>query len=93
MSERFTVIVDVECSPDGALLVTARPADPAQALRVQPSRLAITLWTDGDDLIRAAVQHRRSRTLAYVQANRALRELAERLRLELAAVTPLEPAT
>jgi hypothetical protein len=92
MSERFTVIVDVECGPNGALLLTARPADPAHAIRVLPSHLAITLWTDGDDVIRAAVQHRRSHTLAYLQANRALRELAEHLRLELAPVSPVELA-
>jgi len=83
MGERFTVIVNVECAPDGALQLTARPADPAQAIHVRPSHLTITIWSDGDDVVRAAVQHRRSRTLAYVQANRALREIAERLRLEL----------
>lgn len=90
MSERFTVVVDVECGPDGALLLTARPADPALALRVAPSHLTVTLWSDGDDAVRAAVHHRRSRTLAYLHANRALRELAERLRLELAPAAPVE---
>jgi hypothetical protein len=84
MSDRFTVIVDVECAADGKLLLSARPADPALAIRVQPSVIAITVWTDGDDVVRAAVQHRRSRTLAYIQGNRALRELLARLELELA---------
>ena len=91
MSERFTVIVDVECASNGSLRLIVRPADPSRALRVRSSHLALMIWTDGEDLVRIAVQHRRSRTLAYVQGNRALRELAEKLRLELAPATEAVP--
>lgn len=91
MSERFTLVVEIECGPNGSLQLTVRPADPARAIRVRPAQLAVTIWTDGEDLVRAAVQHRRSRTLAYVQGNRALRELAEKLRLELAPVVEALP--
>ncbi|MBV8370673.1 MAG: hypothetical protein JO036_17310 [Candidatus Eremiobacteraeota bacterium] len=83
MSERFTVIVEVECASNGSLRFVMRPVDPSRAIRVRPSHLAVTVWTDGEDLVRLAIQHRRSRTLAYVQGNRALRELAEKLRFEL----------
>jgi hypothetical protein len=86
MSERFTVIVEVECAPNGSLQFSLRPADPSVAIRVHPSHLAVTIWADGEDLVRVAIHHRRSRTLAYVQGNRALRELCEKLRLELAPV-------
>jgi hypothetical protein len=91
MSERFTVIVDIESLPDGAMTLAVRPADPAQSLHVQrPARLTLTIWSEGDDLIRLSVQHRRSRTVAYVQGNRALRELCENARLELhAAAEPI----
>jgi hypothetical protein len=91
MSERFTVIVEVECAPNGSLSFSLRPADPTRASRMLPSHLAVTIWADGDDLIRVAIQHRRSRTLAYVQGNRALRELCERLRLELAPMAEAAP--
>jgi hypothetical protein len=84
MSERFTVIVDVECAPDGKLVLSARPADPAHGIRVQPSVLAVTVWSDGPDVIRASVQHRRAHKLAYLQGNRALLEVFEQLGLELA---------
>jgi hypothetical protein len=84
MSERFTVIVDVECAPNGSLQFSLRPADPSKAIRIRPSHLAVTVWADGEDLIRIAIQHRGSRMLAYAQGNRALRELGEKLRLELA---------
>jgi hypothetical protein len=91
MSERFTVIVEVECASNGSLQFSLRPADPSRAIRVRPSHLAVTIWGDGEDLIRVAIQHRRSRTLAYVQGNRALRELCEKLRLDLAPVTEAVP--
>jgi hypothetical protein len=91
VSERFTVVVEVECASNGSLQLSVRPADPARAIHVRPSRLAVTIWTDGEDLIRVALQHRRTRTLAYLQGNRALRELSEKLRLELVPVAEAVP--
>jgi hypothetical protein len=86
VSDRYTVIVEVECAPDGKLVLSARPADPEQGLSAQPSVLAVTVWSDGPDIIRAAVQHRRSRRLAYLQGNRALVDVFAQLGLELAPV-------
>jgi hypothetical protein len=91
MSERFTVIVEVECASNGSLQFSLRPADPSLAIRVRPSHLAVTIWADGDDLIRVAIHHRSSRTLAYAQGNRALRELCDKLRLELTPVAEAAP--
>ena len=91
MNARFTIVVDVASDADGTLRIAARPADPFQALRLPPTLLTVTIWSDGDDVVRASVQHRGSRTLAYVQGNRALRELCERLRVELSPLAEAQP--
>jgi hypothetical protein len=85
MADRFTVLVEVECTSEGSLIATVCSADADVRLRADPVRLTVSVWSDGGDIVRVAVQHRASRTLAYLQGNRAIRDLCERLRV---SVTP-----
>jgi len=81
---RFTVLVDVDGAPDGTLRLHVRPVDPAVSVCTRSTLLTVTLWTDGDDVVRASVQHAQTRSLAYVQGNRALRELVHRIGVQRA---------
>jgi hypothetical protein len=87
--DRVTLTVNVSSSGDGRLQLVAWLIHPKNFMHVESTNLTATLWTESDDVVRISLQHRASRTLAYLQGNRALRALCARLRL---TVSPRPPA-
>jgi hypothetical protein len=81
--ERLTLTINISSANDGSLQLVALLAHPRQAIHVDPANLTATLWAESDDVLRISLQHRASRTLAYIQGNRALRTLCAHLHLRL----------
>jgi hypothetical protein len=81
--ERLTLTVKVSSANDGSLQLVAWLIHPNGSITIDPTHLTATLWAESDDVLRISLQHRTSRTLAYVQGNRALRTLCARLHLTL----------
>lgn len=82
--ERLTLTINISSPSDGSLQLVALLVHPQQAIHVDPANLTATLWAENDDVLRISLQHRASRTLAYIQGNRALRTLCAHLHLRLA---------
>jgi hypothetical protein len=82
--ERLTLTINISSANDGSLQLVALLVHPRRAIQVDPANLTATLWAESDDVLRISLQHHASRTLAYIQGNRALRTLCARLRLRLA---------
>src|SRR5262249_40312265 len=68
---RVTLRVTISSSGDGCLHLAARLIHPHKVFHADPSDIIATLWAESDDVIRISLQHRASRTLAYLQGNQA----------------------
>jgi hypothetical protein len=84
MAERVALNINVSSTADGTLQLVLLLANPRASLQVDATNITAMIWTESDDIVRIALQHPRSRVLAYLQGNRALRELCASLRLSLA---------
>jgi hypothetical protein len=84
MAERVALNIHVSCPGDGTLRLVLLLANPRASLRVDTANITATMWAENDDVIRISLQHPRSRALAYLQGNRALRELCACLHVTLA---------
>jgi hypothetical protein len=82
--DRITMTITVSSLADGRLQLVAWLVHPRTLIQVDPTNITATLWAESDDVVRVSLQHRASRTLAYLQGNRALRALCARLRLTVA---------
>jgi hypothetical protein len=91
--DRITLTVRISSCGDGRLQLVASLVHPRSAFEIDPTHITATLWAESDDVVRVSLQHRATRTLAYLQGNRALRALCARLRLGIAERVPVNDAS
>lgn len=77
--------INISSLGDGRLQLIAWLIHPRNTIHIDPTNITATLWAESDDVVRVSLQHRASRTLAYLQGNRALRALCARLHLTIAS--------
>jgi hypothetical protein len=81
LHERIVAIVAVESRADGSLAMLARPLQDDDRFFVEQATVAITIWCEGDDVVRMSVTDGATGEVAYLQGGAPLLHLAKELGL------------
>ena len=80
----LTIALDAARAQRGLQLIVA-PVDEDRTLAAERAEVVVSLWREGETVVRGAIRHAGSGTVAYFQGSNALLKIAEALRIRLDA--------
>jgi hypothetical protein len=83
LDERVGAIIAVEGSSGGSLAIRAWPVEANARFIVEQTTIALSIWREGDDVVRMSLKHDDSGSIIYLQGGPPLFEFARRLGLRL----------
>jgi hypothetical protein len=83
LRERIAVLLFVEGTRDGSIMIEVRSPDSTDRLTAKQTTVAFSAWSENDDVIRASLKHDESGHVAYLQGGAPLLDLARALGLSV----------
>ena len=77
MEGRLTFTLSLRASRDGKLWIEVTPVFEDEHLTVRDTMLVLALWEESHGALRGSIHHLQSGTVAYIQGNQALADLAK----------------